>query len=121
MHDVRHRSQLDLTDSPIQMSIDRDTAVQLAQYEIARICGNVEPMTVLHNKVLERSWGWFIPWIAVADLEANCPPAPGIAPFLILRESGELRSTSTSNFNEFVLGILGERDGTALLKDLARL
>jgi hypothetical protein len=103
------------------MSIDREAAVLLAQDEIARICGNSEPMTVLTTNVLEKSWGWLIPWIAVADLEASYPPAPGIAPFLILRESGELRSTSTSNFNETVLGILGEIDGIALLKDLARM
>jgi hypothetical protein len=107
--------------SRLQMSIDRETALQMAQDEIARICGNSEPMTVLHTKVLEKNWGWFIPWKAVADLEAGYPPAPGIAPFLILRESGELRSTSTSNFNESVLGILGDIDGIALLNDLTRI
>jgi hypothetical protein len=99
--------------------MNRSHAISLVQAEISRICDGDQTMTVRDKDVLERTWGWYIPWSAQEDSVANLPPAPGIQPFIVLRETSEAKMIQVAMFKESVRSILGEEIGNALLSDLA--
>lgn len=98
--------------------MDSSEAIALARAEISRICGDDDEMTVIDGAVVERDWGWFIPWSATEDLVWGLPPAPGIAPFIVLRSSRELQMLATGAFQESVLRILGVEAGNELISTL---
>ena len=97
--------------------MDLGAALDSARKEIARLCAT-EDMVILQDRILEKEWGWYIPWMARADLEAGYPPAPGISPFIVLRATGAICHLSTGDFDRSVLNTLGKADGEALLAGL---
>lgn len=96
----------------------RSEAIALARAEISRICGSDDEMTVIEESVVERDWGWFIPWSSTEDLVLGLPPAPGIAPFIVLRSSRKLQMIATGALQESVLRILGLEAGNELISTL---
>jgi hypothetical protein len=98
--------------------VDRQQAIASVQQRIAELVGTQEPMVVLADRVIEGEWGWYIPWMARVDAEAGNPPAPGIAPFIVLRATGEVRSLLSGAFERSVLDLLGVSAGSALLAEL---
>jgi len=99
--------------------MNRAGAIDLVRMKITALVGDKEPMVVLEDRIIERDWGWFVPWMARVDAEAGNPPAPGIAPFIVLRSTREIHPLFSGAFESSVLRVLGERAGEELLAELA--
>ena len=97
--------------------IDREMAIALVRRAIDAHSGPTadEEMVVVETRIIEGEWGWFIPWMAREDRDLGGPPAPGIAPCLVLRETGEMKWLRGGRFRESIVEALGEADAAELL------
>lgn len=97
--------------------IDRTMAIALVSRAIHDHSGSTadDEMVVVEDGIIECEWGWLIPWMARGDRDLGGPPAPGIAPFLVLRETGEVKRLLGARFQESIAQAVGEADAALLL------